>query len=725
MKKLVILLFFFIPVLCSAQNSSSAVPASRINNSREWLIMLYQDADDYQLEQDIYFDMNEAEMVGSSKDITIVSQIDRYKGGYDGDGDWSGTKRFELSVDDDMDVVSSKMIEDLGEVNMADGNTLAEFVIWAMKKYPAKRYALILSDHGSGWPGGWSDPDPDEGDMLWMFEMATAMEVVLSKTDGNKLDLVGFDACLMGHIEVYACMAPFFKFAVASQETEPGIGWAYQGFLKRLQQNPAMDGAALSKAIIESYIIEDITMSEEYMYRGGRWSKGGSEDEYVQYMFSDVTLSAVNLSELGIFQQIFNKFLGDLQKADQSSIALARSYAQGYTNIFDESEPTPYIDLGHFLSLLKEQDPGKKINAGIDRVLTQLKKTVIAEVHGELKSGSTGMSIHFPNSSIYQADWGGMVSYSYSIPGFVTGSYWDEFLLFHYSGEKFTVDTVYIAPEPVSEEKPEIVSNPEESIKPEEVEHIAKPDENTEIEAPGAGAIEITNMKSDKTELTQDDSLILTADIKGSNIAFIYIYLGYVDESDGAVMLTDFDFIEADTSLENSGVYYPDWSAEGVSFELVFEWDPVIFTLDDGESSTFALLNPVSYGSDSDSAIYSVEGNYYTASEDENRYAVIYFDGTGKIKDIYAYTGSYGLGAPHEITPSPNDLFAPYYFWITWNENDEPETTQYLGDYMSFAGPGIEWFDEAAFVGQYVIGFIVEDMDGNQTGHFIDIEVID
>ena len=33
--------------------------------------------------------------------------------------------------------------------------TLVDFAVWAMKTYPAKRYALILSDHGAGWVGGW------------------------------------------------------------------------------------------------------------------------------------------------------------------------------------------------------------------------------------------------------------------------------------------------------------------------------------------------------------------------------------------------------------------------------------------------------------------------------------------------------------------------------------------------------------------------------------------
>jgi len=43
---------------------------------------------------------------------------------------------------------------------MADGGTLVDFVTWAVANFPADKHVLILSDHGMGWPGGWSDPSP-------------------------------------------------------------------------------------------------------------------------------------------------------------------------------------------------------------------------------------------------------------------------------------------------------------------------------------------------------------------------------------------------------------------------------------------------------------------------------------------------------------------------------------------------------------------------------------
>src|SRR5512133_2585529 len=112
-----------------------------------WLVMLYQNADDEILEEDIFIDLNEAEIVGSTDAVTIVSQIDRYDGAYEGDGDWISTKRYFVNQDSDLETIASEELEDLGELDSGDSSTLVEFANWAITTYPADNYVLILSDH--------------------------------------------------------------------------------------------------------------------------------------------------------------------------------------------------------------------------------------------------------------------------------------------------------------------------------------------------------------------------------------------------------------------------------------------------------------------------------------------------------------------------------------------------------------------------------------------------
>ena len=135
----------------------TVTPGPAGSKSSTWTVMLYQDADDKILEQDIFVDLNEAERVGSGPNVNIVAQIDRYQAGYASTRDFSGTRRYFVQQDDDLNTIGSDLVMDLGEANMADGDTLTDFITWAVENYPADKYVLVLSDHGMGWPGGWSD----------------------------------------------------------------------------------------------------------------------------------------------------------------------------------------------------------------------------------------------------------------------------------------------------------------------------------------------------------------------------------------------------------------------------------------------------------------------------------------------------------------------------------------------------------------------------------------
>ena len=173
----------------------AATAAPALQQEVEWLVMLYQNADDEVLEGDIYTDLNEAELIGSTEDVIIVSQFDRYDGAFDGDGDWTTAKRYLVTQDDDLTAVNSEELEDLGEIDSGAPETLADFMIWAITNFPAKKYALILSDHGAGWMGGWNDDAPVEGSSLSVNEIDQALAYAISETGIEQLEFIGFDAC--------------------------------------------------------------------------------------------------------------------------------------------------------------------------------------------------------------------------------------------------------------------------------------------------------------------------------------------------------------------------------------------------------------------------------------------------------------------------------------------------------------------------------------------------
>jgi hypothetical protein len=678
-------------------------PALSSEGGQTWLVMLYQDADDKILEQDIYLDLNEAERVGSNDRLHIVAQVDRFQGGYRGDGDWSSAKRFYVTQHPDLNRLYSQEVADLGEVNMADGDTLVDFVTWAIETFPADKHALILSDHGMGWPGGWTDPSPggrgddnvalaDMGDQLFLMELDEALQEIREQTGLEQLELIGLDACLMGHLEVFDALAPHARYAVASQETEPALGWAYTGFLGALSENPGMDGAELGRLIVDSYIQEDQRIVDdqaraEFLSRGSPLSSlfgVPSAEQLAQQMQGSVTLAAVDLQALPALMSRVNELSYALQGASQNDVAKARSYAQSFTSVFGKEVPASYLDLGHLAQLLQAETGNRDVAGAAEGVLSALEQVVLSEKHGSKKPGASGISIYFPNSQLYQSRYAGYDSYTTIARRFATESLWDDFLNYHYTGQSFELG---------------------EGL-------VAVPERGAPVAGPGTGEIEVSSLALSAESVAPGETIVLSTDIRGTNVGYVLLFAGYLDQESNSILVADTDYLESEETREIDGVYYPEWGDEG-EFTMEFEWEPVVFAINDGVDSVVALFSPEVYGASFEEAVYTVEGIYTYADGGESRYARLYFS-NGLLTQVFGYTGENGTGAPREIIPNQGDTFTVLDKWLDLNDRGAVEQTVTLaGGAVTFRGETFSWEALDAAAGQYIVGFVVQDLDGN------------
>ncbi len=215
-----------------------------------WTVMVFMNADN-NLEEFGYADLNEMKSVGSTESVNIVVQFDSIDG---------TTKR--LYVGDG----TTTVIEDLGELDMGDYHTLADFGAWAIDAYPARQYELVLWDHGDGWKrtptapitktfsiddsGSWNS-----GISISNGDFSTAL-ASFTAAAGRKLDLVGFDACLMGMWELTEAVRPYADWYNASEEVEPGDGWAYTNVMSALVANPEMTPLQLGSRIASTYVAQ-------------------------------------------------------------------------------------------------------------------------------------------------------------------------------------------------------------------------------------------------------------------------------------------------------------------------------------------------------------------------------------------------------------------------------------------------------------------------------------
>jgi len=189
-------------------------------------------ATDDNLEKAAISDFIEMANIGSNEDINIVVQLDRIPGEDNSYSDWTDCRRF--LVTEGLTPADGNEMMSIGEVNMGDPATLVSFVEWAASSYPAEKYALIISSHGKGWEGSCWDETSDNDNM----DIA-AMRSALSDIYGfmrQPLDIIGFDACLMGTTEVAYELSEYASIMVASEHAEPSSGWPYDAILARLLQ---------------------------------------------------------------------------------------------------------------------------------------------------------------------------------------------------------------------------------------------------------------------------------------------------------------------------------------------------------------------------------------------------------------------------------------------------------------------------------------------------------
>lgn len=85
----------------------------------------------------------------------------------------------------------------------------------------------------------------------------------------------------------------YFNYMVASQESEPGEGWDYDVWLKKLANNVDIDTKSLLSSVADSFISKCAASYNSY---------GG---EYVGY--NDGTMSVLDLSKIGEYKNSFER----------------------------------------------------------------------------------------------------------------------------------------------------------------------------------------------------------------------------------------------------------------------------------------------------------------------------------------------------------------------------------------------------------------------------------
>ena len=334
---------------------------------KDWTILVYSVSDN-NLYEYMQADLDEAERIGSTPEMNVVVETSHQPQG-------GSVVRMKLEQDS-TEGLKSPVLADLGKTHdMAKADSMAESIAWAMKEYPSKHFMVIISDHGGGRTGSIHSESTDS--CMNIPDVVAGLKKA-SELAGRKIDVVGFDQCLMASTEVAHQLQGTADYLVGSEEVEGGAGWQYDEALgktankkSRLLSGQVLNYAAAALRARDPLSPADMAKGIVQMAEGHQRDLG--------------TMSAIDLNKMPAVSQALDNFAGKVIDSGLTSSDFRDVKAN--TQKFYE-----FADMGHFVELAGEKFGGE-IKEAADQVKSAMAEAVIAEQHSSEYPNAKGLNI--------------------------------------------------------------------------------------------------------------------------------------------------------------------------------------------------------------------------------------------------------------------------------------------------------------------------------------------
>ena len=296
-----------------------------------------------------------------------------------------GSRQWAQGFSADQTVISEVRLNKRGKIarktvwtedtrNMGDASTLTALLQFGIEQYPATDYALILWDHGGGPLEGVCWDELFSMDNLQLDELTASLE---EASLPQKLKWIGFDACLMSTLEVAQAVSPYAEYMIASQETEPALGWNYR-FLADISRDAT--GAETGKRIVDAFF-------------------EGREDAD-----ETLTLACMDLSQIPAIAEEMDTLFRSAASLDEDSFVRMSSLRKDTAN-FGKSV-LPSGEDGY--DLVDLYDLAERINGSVGDCQPLLDTLSSAIVYARANmTGAHGLSVYYPytNKIKYAGKW--------------------------------------------------------------------------------------------------------------------------------------------------------------------------------------------------------------------------------------------------------------------------------------------------------------------------------
>jgi hypothetical protein len=327
------------------------------------------------------------------------------------------------------------------EIPCHDKNLL-DFVQNVVDNYESDYYLLVLWGHGEGidWKekvlagrassstiqGAGKRFAPGSQNAIDVGELGKSLaELRLEKVKRENV-VVGFDACLMGMVEVFDEIQPYVGWVVAAADEIPDTGWPYTDVLQVLGNCPDTQPKDLVRAIV------DICAQwySKYNYNTGQLLESDdSSGAKVSFAASDLSHGPAVLDSMRALTAALRAYVYDIKDVSAwDALKEARDFAE------DLSEKA-YVDLYAFCSELARLTEHPELRDAANNVKNALNDSIVAfQFSGsypqKYSKDARAVSICFPESAELvgsipdlQVNWGSYIDLTFNHT-----THWSDFL---------------------------------------------------------------------------------------------------------------------------------------------------------------------------------------------------------------------------------------------------------------------------------------------------------
>jgi len=348
---------------------------------------------------------------------------------------------------------------------------LLDFVQKCVDKYESDHYLLVLWGHGEGidWKekvlagrapsqaieGAGKRFAPGSQGAIEVGELGKALAELRLERVKKENVVVGFDACLMGMVEIYDEIQPYVGWGVAANDEIPVTGWPYMEILQLLGKVPEIEPKDLAKNIVDIcakwYSVN--SPNTKVSFAACNLSKSWALLEATASLTSQLTASLTSEQTTRLTSELETRLTGELKTSTKETpvrdaVRAARDFAEDLQEI-------AYVDLYAFCSELKRQTERteskvelKQLGPAASSVLKKLDDFVIEHNFSDdypfrFVEDARAVSICFPESDALVGsipgiliNWG-----SYKELTFSQTTHWHDFLAEFWGRQPDRVDS--------------------------------------------------------------------------------------------------------------------------------------------------------------------------------------------------------------------------------------------------------------------------------------------